>query len=254
MLSGMRTQIFVPVLSGFAAVALAGCDGSKSTSGSVENAQPVMPQTQTAVNTAAEETKKALSDAASTAAQNAKATVSEITSKFVAMAKQQGDSILSSIGQDLSAKAKSLVDASGGNATIKTNVESSLTAMLNGNDTSALAPAFQLPQTIGLTPNQMQLAKEVGNLASAFVVQRNFSALSGAQGDVATLVKALRDGQYAATLPPLKNIMNNASLTPAQKEIVGSIADKYAPELKQAADTLQKGLQGLQGLPGINKK
>lgn len=235
-------------------MALVGCDGSKSTSGSAENAQPVMPQTQQAVNTAADETKKAVAEAVSTVSASAKATVSDLTSKFVAMAKQQGDNVLSSIGQDLSTKAKALVDASGGNETIKTNVESSLTAMLNGNDKSALAPAFQLPQTVGLTPNQLQLAKEVGNLASAFVVQRNFSALSGAQGDVATLVKALRDGQYSATLPPLKNIMNNASLTASQKEILGSITDKYAPQLKQATDALQKGLQGLQGLPGLNKK
>jgi len=126
--------------------------------------------------------------------------------------------------------------------------------LVGGKDSEALKPALQLAQTVGLTDSQVKLAKEVGNLASAFVVQRNFSALSGAEGDVATLVRSLRDGQYAATLAPLKNIMNNASLTPVQKDLISSIADHYAPSLKQAAGALQQGRQGLQGLPGTKNE
>jgi hypothetical protein len=235
------------------AALLAGCDNSKSPSSSDEGSKPVMPKTQGALSTAADETKKAVAGAASTVAENAKATATDIASKFLDMAKAQGDNVLSSIGQDLAAKAKSLSDSSGGNESVKTNLDSSLTAMLNGKDTEALTPAFQVAQGINLTAPQIQLAKDVGNLASAFVVQRNFSSLSGAQGDVASLVSSLRNGEYAAALPPLQKIMSNASLTTPQKQLVGSLADKYAPSLKQAAGTLQQGIQTLQGLPGVKK-
>jgi hypothetical protein len=252
----MRTlsNHFVSFVCGVALTLVGGgCGDSKSGS------QPVMPETQGALNTAATETKKALSEGVSTIAETAKATASDVTSKFLSTLKTQGDGVLSSIGQDLATKAKSLVDSCGANETVRTNVESSLTSLAAGKDSEALAPAFQLSAAqsqgggLSLTAPQMQLAKEVGNLASAFVVQRNFSSLSGAQGDVATLVSSLRTGQYAATLPPLKNIMNNASLTPAQKDLIGSVADKYAPSLKQAAGTLQQGLQTLQGLGGTKK-
>lgn len=212
-----------------------------------------MPATKDALSKAGDETKKAMSDAAATAVQNAKATASTIASQFLNMAKTQKDNVLNSIGQDLGLKAQSLTESCGGNDSVKTNLDSSLTAMLNGKDSEALAPAFQVAQGLNLTPPQLQLAKEVGNLASAFVVQRNFSSLSGAQGDVATLVTSLRNGEYSAALPPLQKIMNNASLTPPQKQLLSSVADKYAPSLKQAAGTLQQGLDSLKGLPGVKK-
>lgn len=249
----MRTSLFtlIGLVTGLAWVG-GGC-------GDKPGSQPTMPETQGALNTAATEAKKAVSEGASAVAQAAKSAAADAGSKFLATLKTQGDNVLNSIGQDLATKAKSLVDSCAANEAVKTNVESSLASLASGKDSEALAPAFQLsaPQTqgggLGLTAPQMQLAKEVGNLASAFVVQRNFSSLSGAQGDVATLVNSLRSGQYAATLPPLKNIMNNASLTPAQKDLIGSVADKYAPSLKQAAGTLQQGLQTLQGLGGAKK-
>ncbi len=253
-IADVRTStLIVNLCLALAAAVLASCGKSDSSSGPGQETKPIMPETQKSLSTAAAETKKAVSDAAATAVDSAKTTASDITSKFVLMAKNQGDNVLSSIGQDLAGKANSLVDTSGGNDAVKTNVQSSLTALTNGKDSEALAPAFQLSQGLSLTGPQLQLAKEVGNLASAFVVQRNFSSVSGAQGDVATLVGSLRNGQYAATLSPLKNIMNNASLTADQKQLISSIADKYAPGLSQAAGTVQEGLKSLQGLPGLKK-
>src|SRR5512133_2703762 len=106
----MRTPtLSFHVICLIAAALLAGCDKPKTGSGSAENSQPAMPQTQGALSTAADETKKAVSAAATTVAESAKSTASDITSKFVAMAKTQGDNILSSIGQDLGTKAKALV-------------------------------------------------------------------------------------------------------------------------------------------------
>jgi len=46
-----------------------------------------------------------------------------------------------------------------------------------------------------------------------------------------------------ANTPPrclLSKILNNARITAPQKEILGSITDKYAPSLKKAAGTLQQ--------------
>jgi len=235
------------------AVALfAGCGKSNSTSGPEETSQPAMPQTQAAVTKAADEAKQTLAVTGSSVVQTAKAAAADAVSQFATMAKAQSDNVLSSIGQDLAAKAKSLSDSCAGNPEVKTNLDNSLTAMTSGKDGEALAPAFQVAQGANLTPGQLQLAKEVGNLASAFVVQRNFSSLSGSEGDVAVLVTSLRNGQLATALPPLQKIANNASLTPAQKELISSVADKYAPSLKQAAGAVEQKLQGL-GVPGLKK-
>jgi len=230
----------------------AGCSKSNTTPSSEEPSQPAMPQTQAALSKAADEAKQTLTAAGSSVVQTAKASLSDAASRFLSMAKAQGDNVLSSIGQDLSAKAQSLAESCGANPSVKTNLDNSMAAMASGKDADALAPAFQVAQGANLTPAQLQLAKEVGNLASAFVVQRNFSSLSGAQGDVATLVTSLRNGELSAALPPLQKIVNNASLTPDQKQLISSVADKYAPSLKQAAGAVQQGLQGL-GVPGLKK-
>ena len=122
----------------------------------------------------------------------------------------------------------------------------SLTA---GEDSTALGQVFQVAQAAtNLTPQQQQLAKEVGSLTSAFVVQKNFSSLDGAQGEVASVVNALRKGDITAAIPPLQKVAQNAGLTPSQKDLVSSLADQYAPGLKKAAGTLQQGLKSLPSL------
>ncbi len=246
----MRTSVFAIVTCIATAAALvAGCGKS---SDSNQASTPAMPETQKALATATDEAKKTVTEAAGKVVDAAKSTGSDVISQFLSTAKTQGDSVLSSIGQDLAAKAKQLGDSCGANPSVKTNLDSTLTAITAGKDSEALNSAFQTGQGASLTPTQLQLTKEVGNLASAFVVQRNFSSLPNAQGDVATVVNSLRSGEYAAALPPLQKIMSNVSLTPAQKQLLTSVADKYAPSLKQAAGSVQEGLQKL-GLPGLKK-
>jgi hypothetical protein len=124
-----------------------------------------------------------------------------------------------------------------------------LQSLTAGKDSTALGQVFQVAQAAtNLTPQQQQLAKDVGNLASAYVVQKNFSSLDGAQGDVASLVNALRQGNLTAAVPPLQKVAQNAGLTPSQKELVSSLADQYAPGLKKAAGSLQQGLKSLPSL------
>ncbi|HKI70339.1 MAG TPA: hypothetical protein VKA67_12160, partial [Verrucomicrobiae bacterium] len=95
--------------------------------------------------------------------------------------------------------------------------------------------------------------KQVGNLTSAYVVQKNFSSLDGAQGDVANIVNSLRDGEISAAVPSIQKVAQNANLTQPQKELIGTLTDKYAPGLKKVAGTLQQGLQDVKSLPGLGK-
>ena len=157
---------------------------------------------------------------------------------------------MSSVGNDLATKAKTLVQSAAGNATLKSQLASSLKSFAGGNDSGGLSTIYQAAQSASLTPPQMQLAKEVGNLASAYVVQKNFASLEGAQGDVATIVNSLRQGQITPAIPALQKVAQNANLTAAQKQLMASIADKYAPGISKAAGALSQGLQSLPGLGG----
>ena len=158
--------------------------------------------------------------------------------------------MLSSVSSDLADKVKSLAQSAVGNSTLKAQLTSSLKSLAGGNDSSGLSGIYQAVQSASLTPPQMQVAKEVGNLASAYVVQRNFASLAGAQGDVATIVNSLRQGKIAPALPALQKVTQNANLTATQKQLIASIADKYAPGISKAAGALN---QGLQSIPGLGK-
>ena len=175
---------------------------------------------------------------------------SDQVSQFAASAAGQSDQTAASIGNELAAKANSLAQSAQGNPDVKTQIGGALQSLSAGKDANALTTLFQEAKQANLTPQQTQLVKEVSNLASAYVVQRNFSSLSGAQGDVATIVDSLRKGSYAPALPALKSLAQNASLTPQQKDLLGTLTDQYAPGLKKATDSLK---QGLQTIPGFNK-
>ncbi|HTL18448.1 MAG TPA: hypothetical protein VL793_14525 [Patescibacteria group bacterium] len=154
------------------------------------------------------------------------------------------------MGSDLVAKARSLTQSAAGNTELKTQVSGALQSLSAGKDASALTSLFQQAKQANLTPQQSQLVKDVSNLASAYVVQRNFSSVDNGQGDVATIVNSLRQGSITPALPALKSLAQNASLTPKQKDLLGTLADQYAPGLKKASDSLK---QGLQSIPGFGK-
>jgi len=170
-----------------------------------------------------------------------------LVSKFLATAKSASDSQLGTIASELTGKVQNLGAAIGANAVIKDKLDGTLKALTGGKDSAALASAFKLAEAAKLTPDQLGLAKQVGNLASAYVVQKNFATLEGAKGDVATIVSSLRSGKISSALPSLKNVAANAKLTDTQKQLITSIADKYAPGLNKAAGALD----GLKKLPGF---
>ena len=162
--------------------------------------------------------------------------------QFLDQAKSATDSQLAPIATDLTGKVQSLESVVGG-AAAKSKLDGVLKSLTGGMDSEALTSAFSLVKSAKLTPEQLDLAKQVGNLTSAYVVQKNFSSLDGAKGDVATIVNSLRAGKIKDLLAPLKNIASNAKLTDTQKQLVTTIADKYAPGLSKvtgAADKLKK--------------
>ena len=176
------------------------------------------------------------------------ATSAEPVAQFATTAAAQTDTVAASIGSELAAKAKSLTQSAGGNTELKTKLAGAMQSLSAGKDASALGTLFQQAKQSTLTPQQTQLVKDVGNLASAYVVQRNFSSLDGAQGDVATVVNSLRKGSVVPAVPALQSLAQNASLTAQQKDLLGTLADQYAPGLMKGTSSLRHGLQGLQGL------
>ena len=174
-------------------------------------------------------------------------TDASLVSKFLDTAKSASDSELGTIASELTGKVQSLSTAAGANSTIASKLDSTLKSLTGGADSAALTSAFKLASVAKLTPDQLGLAKQVGNLASAYVVQKNFASLEGAQGDVATIVNSLRSGKIKDALPSLKNVAESAKLSDTQKQLITSIADKYAPGLSKASSALDS----VKKLPGF---
>jgi hypothetical protein len=166
-----------------------------------------------------------------------------LVSQFVDQAKAASDSQLGTIATELTGKMESLGTSLAGNPAVKSALDGTLKSLTGGMDSEALSSAFDLVKSAKLTPEQIGVAKEVGNLTSAYAVQKNFATLEGSQGDVATIVSSLRGGNLTAAVPPLKNVATSAKLTDPQKQIITKVADKYAPgwqKAKGAMDSLKK--------------
>ena len=166
-----------------------------------------------------------------------------LAAKFLDQAKSASDSQLGTIASELTGKMQSLGSMLGANDAVKSTLNNTLMSLTGGNDSAALTHVFDLVKSAKLTPDQLGLAKQVGNLASAYVVQKNFASLEGAQGDVGTIVSSLREGKVTAAIPAMKNVAANTHLTDGQKQLITTVADKYAPgweKAKGAMDSLKK--------------
>ena len=183
--------------------------------------------------------------------QTGEASLASLSTQFLQAASASPDKALGSLGGDVIGKYMALGQSLDAGSALKSQLTGSLQSLIGGKDSAALGTAFALSQVPSLTPAQKDLAKEAGNLTTAFVVQRNFASLDGAQGDVATIVNSLRKGEIAGAVPSIQKVSQNASLTAPQKALIGSVADKYAPGLRKAKDSLQQGIQGVKSLPGF---
>ncbi len=170
-----------------------------------------------------------------------------VVAKFLDTAKAAKDGQLGVIASELTGKVQSLGATLGANTAVKGMLDNTLKSLTGGKDSAALMHAFDLVKAAKLTPDQLGLAKQVGNLASAYVVQKNFATLEGSQSDVATLVSSLREGKLTAAIAPLKNVAGNTHLTDGQKDLVKTVANKYAPGLGKAAGAVD----AIKKLPGF---
>jgi hypothetical protein len=176
-----------------------------------------------------------------------------LVAKFLNTAKAASDSQLGTIAGELTGKAQALGATAIGDAA-KNKLNGALMLLTGGKDSAALISAFDLVKEAKLTPEQLGFAKQVGNLASAYVMQKNFATLEGSQSDVATLVKSLREGKLTAAIAPVKNIAGNTHLTDSQKKLVKTVADKYAPgweKAKGAVDATKGAVDAVKKLPGF---
>jgi len=158
-----------------------------------------------------------------------------------------GDATLKSLGGDLGSKVTSLNTSLAGNPAAQGQLQGALQSLVSGNGASSLGSLSKLTQA-KLTPAQTKLAKDVGNVGSAYVVQKNFGALEGSQSDVAQIVTSLRKGEPTTALPAIQKVGQNAKLTAPQKDLIGSLADKYAPGTKKIGNALEGGLKSIPGL------
>lgn len=160
------------------------------------------------------------------------------------------DALLNSIGGDLGRTAASLKNSLEGNAPVTGALDTAVRSLLSGQDSEALGLYDKLTKA-GLTEDQKELATELRDLTAAFLTQKNLSALDGAEGRVATLVNALRKGEVAAALPAVKELASNASLTPAQKGFLETLAGQYAPGLSAITEKVTSGLPELPSVPKL---
>jgi hypothetical protein len=167
-----------------------------------------------------------------------------VISKFVDSAKASSDSQLGSIASELTGKVQALATSS---PALKTALESTIKSLTGGMDSGALTSAYNLAKDAKLTPEQLGLAKEVGNLTSAYAVQKNFSSLEGSQSDVANIVSSLRKGNVTEAIPSIKNVAGNAHLTDGQKHLITTVGNKYVPGWEKA----KGAMDGLKKLPSF---
>ncbi len=175
-------------------------------------------------------------------------TLSTVFSSLKSSAAAQGDATLKSIGGDLQTKAGSLSQSLATNTVASSTLQNALQSLASGKSAESLS-SLQKLGAAKLTPEQTKLAADVYHIGTAYVIQKNFASLDGAQGDVAKAVNSLRNGETLAALPAIQSIAQNAKLTAPQKELIQSVASQYAPGVEKVGNALR----GLGGLPGFGK-
>jgi hypothetical protein len=172
--------------------------------------------------------------------------LSSLLGQLTSASQSSTDSTLKSLGGELATKAQSLGTSLAGNPATQSQLTGALQSLLGNKGPEAVA-GFQKLSAAKLTPDQMGLARDVGHVGSAYLVQKNLGALDDSQSDVAQIVGSLRSGNVTAALPAIKKVSQNASLTPDQKSLLTSMADKLAPGASKAGEAINGGLKSLPG-------
>lgn len=174
--------------------------------------------------------------------------LADLLSQLKSNSTNSGDTLLQSLGNELGSKVKALNKSLAGSPESQAQLNTALHALLGNQGGESLA-ALQKLSAARLTPEQTKLAKDVTQVGSAYLVQKNFASLEGSQSDVAQMVNSLRKGNYTDALPAVQKISQNAKLTTEQKDLLASVANQLAP----AASKVGGALKGLKSLPGLGK-
>jgi hypothetical protein len=169
-------------------------------------------------------------------------TLSSLLGQLTSASQSSSDSVLKSLGGELATKAQVLGASLAGNADVQSQLTTALQSLVGNKGPEAVA-VFQKLSAAKLTPDQIGLAKQFGQVGSAYLVQKNLGALEGSQSDVAQIVSSLRSGNVTAALPAIKKVSQNVNLTPAQKDLMTSVANKFMP----GAGAISNGLKSLPG-------
>lgn len=175
-------------------------------------------------------------------------TLSATLSSLKGTAAAQGDATLTAIGGELQTKAESLNQSLAANTGASTALQTALQSLSAGKSANSLA-SLQKLSAAKLTPEQTKLAADVYHIGTAYVIQKQFASLDGAQNDVVKAVSALRKGETLTALPSIQSIAQNAKLTAPQKELIQSVASQYAPGVEKVGNALK----GLGNLPAFGK-
>lgn len=184
---------------------------------------------------------------ASASAQNA-SPLPNLLSQLKSSATSSGDATLTSLAGELGSKVKALNKSLASNPETQNQLGTALQSLLGNKGAESMA-AFQKLSAAKLTPEQTKLAKDVGQVGSAYLVQKNFASLEGSQTDVAQAVNSLRKGKYTEAMPAIQKVSQNAKLTTEQKDLLTSVANHFAPGAGKAGEALK----GIKGLPSLAK-
>lgn len=193
---------------------------------------------------AVEDAKPALQQAATEATKTATTAANDLAQQLLSTAQTKSDTLLQDLSKDVQTSITQLGSKLAGDTTLKGYLDNAVQSVVKGQDIQALDYYNKLVQS-KLTDDQMAVVKQTGDVLSAFVVQKNFGALDGMQSEVAQIVNSLRKGDTTTAIPAIQKVASSAKLTDSQKELIGSLADKYAPGVKAATKSLQDGLQKL---------
>ena len=173
--------------------------------------------------------------------------LTDLLGQLKSAAASGSDSTLKSLGGELGSKVQALNKLLAAKPDTQSQLTGALQSVLGNQGGDSLA-AFQKLSQAKLTPEQTKLAKDVGNLGSAYLVQKNLASLEGSQSEVGQIVGSLRKGNITEAMPAIQKVSQNAKLTQPQKDLMTSLADRYAP----GASKVGGALKSVKGIPGLS--
>lgn len=165
-------------------------------------------------------------------------------------AKSSGDSLLTSLGGDLTTQVSSLASMIGQDPEAASSLASSLgniSGSLTTTNWTELLQGFSGLASGNLGEKEKASLTKTMELATAFGLQ-SFLQDTPYSKDVSSAVTSLKSGNYIEAIPPLKTVLDNAKLSDSQQAMIDSSIG-YFSDLAQdkGASMLKDGLGSIFG-------